>query len=164
MDDINCWLDDENDDGNDLHDLNGSDSENGDFSISVDASKEVLIEEQREEEEEFRAKEVQNQHGRVGPPKKKLTKYRLVNSIDTSLNEENFEQLVYMNKHVNLETFSGFMGTVKDPKTEKVYWVSDTPNDVGCQRACDTIKGNLYITKHCCKDCRKPWEHFWFVF
>ena len=128
------------------------------------ASEEVLIEEECEEEEEFHAEEVQNQHGRVGPPKKKLTKYRLVNSIDTSLNEENFEQLVYMNKHVNLETFTGFMGTVKDPKTEKVYWVSDTPNDVGCQRACDTIKGNLYITKHCCKDCRKPWKHFWFVF
>ena len=45
MDDINCWLDDKNDDENDLHDLNASDSENEDFSISVDASKEVLIEE-----------------------------------------------------------------------------------------------------------------------
>ena len=50
MDDINCWLDDENDDENDLHDLNASDSENEDFSISVDASKEVLIEEECEEE------------------------------------------------------------------------------------------------------------------
>ena len=33
------------------------------------------------------------------------------------------------------------MGPVKDPKTEKVYWVSDPPNDVGRQRACDTVKG-----------------------
>ena len=57
MDDINCWLDDENDDENDLHDLNASDSENQDFSISVDAGEEVLIEEEREEEEEFRAVE-----------------------------------------------------------------------------------------------------------
>ena len=54
MDDINCWLDDENDGENDLHDLNASDRENEDFSIYVDASKEVLIEEEREEEEEFR--------------------------------------------------------------------------------------------------------------
>ena len=50
MDDINCWLDDENDDENDLHDLNASDSENEHFSISVDGSEEVLIEEEREEE------------------------------------------------------------------------------------------------------------------
>ena len=106
MDDINCWLDDENDDENDLHDLNASDSENEDFSISVDVSEEVLIEEERKEEEEFRAEEVQNQRGRVGPPKKKLTKYRLVNSIGVSLNEENFEQLVYVNKHGNFDTFT----------------------------------------------------------
>ena len=99
MDDINCSLDDENGDENDLHDLNASDSENEDFSISVDASEEVLIEKDREEEEEFRAEEVQNQRDRVGPPKKKLTKHRFVNSIDTSLNEKNFKQLVYVNKH-----------------------------------------------------------------
>ena len=103
----------------------------------------MLIEEEREEEEEFRAREVQNQRGKVGPPKKKLTKYRLVNSIDTSLNEENFEQLVYVNRHGNFETFTGYMGPVKDPKTEKVYWVSDSPNDVGRQRACDIVKGRI---------------------
>ena len=103
MHDINCWLDDENDDENDLHDLNASGSENEDFSISADASEEVLVEEEREEEEEFRAEEVQNQRGRVGSAKKKLTKYRLVNSIDTSLNEEYFEQLIYVNKHGKFE-------------------------------------------------------------
>ena len=75
----------------DLHDLNASDSENEDFSIPVDVSEEVVIEEEHEEEEEFRAEEVQNQRGRNGPAKKNLTNYRLVNSIDTSLNEENFE-------------------------------------------------------------------------
>ena len=90
MDNINCWLGDENNDENDLHDLTASDSKNQDLTIFVDASEEVLIEEEREEEEEFRAREVQNQRGKVGPPKKKLTKYRLVNSIDASLNEENF--------------------------------------------------------------------------
>ena len=51
----------------------------------------MVIEEEHEEEEEFRAEEVQNQRGRNGPAKKNLTNYRLVNSIDTSLNEENFE-------------------------------------------------------------------------
>ena len=106
MDDINCWWDDENDDENDLPDLNTSDSENEDFSIFVDASEETLIEEERKEEEEFHAKEFQNQRGRFGPPKKKLTKYRFVNSIDTSLNEGNFEQLAYVNKHGNFETFT----------------------------------------------------------
>ena len=79
MDNINCWLDDENDDENDLDDLNASDSGKEDFGISVDASEEVLIEKEHEEEEEFCAEEVQNQRGRVGPPKKKLHKYRLVN-------------------------------------------------------------------------------------
>ena len=57
MDDINCWLDDENDEENDLHDLNASDSENEHFSISVDDSQEKFIEEEREEEEEFRAED-----------------------------------------------------------------------------------------------------------
>ena len=72
-----------------------------------------------------------------------MTKWRLVNSIDTSLNEKHFEQLVYVNKHGNVETFTGYMEPVKDPKTEKVYWLSDPPKDVGCQRACDTIKGRV---------------------
>ena len=57
MDDINCWLDDENDEENDLHDLNASDSENKHFSISVDDSQEMFIEEEREEEEEFRTED-----------------------------------------------------------------------------------------------------------
>ena len=48
-----------------------SDSENEDFSISVDASEEVLIEQERKEEEKFNAEEVQNQRG------------KLVNSIHT---------------------------------------------------------------------------------
>ena len=121
MDGINCWLDDENDDENDLHDLNASDSENEDFSTSVDASDEVLFEEEREGEEELRAEEVQNQPGRIGPPKKKLTKYRLVNSTDTSFNEENFERLVYGNKHGHFETFTRYMGSIKDPKIENIY-------------------------------------------
>ena len=88
-------------------------------------------------------RKIQNQRGRVGPPKKKLTKYRLVNSIGTSLNEENFEQLVYVNKHGNFETSTGYMGQVKDLETENVYWVSDPPNDIGRQRACDTVKGRV---------------------
>ena len=72
-----------------------------------------------------------------------MTKYRLVNLIDTSLNEKNVEQLVYVNKHGNFETFAEYMGPVKDPRTEKVYWVSDPSNDVERQRACDTIKGRV---------------------
>ena len=43
MDGINCWLDDENDDKNNLHDLDASDSENEDFSISVDARRRGII-------------------------------------------------------------------------------------------------------------------------
>ena len=140
MDDKNCWLDDENDEENYL---NASDGENENSSISVDASEEVLIEEEREEEEEFRAEEVQNQRSRVGPPNENLNKCRLVNSINTSLNKENFEQLVYVNKNGNFETFTEYMGLEKDPKTEKLYWVSDPPNDVGRQRACDTVKGRV---------------------
>ena len=72
-----------------------------------------------------------------------MTKYRLVNSIDTSLNIENVEQFVYVNKHGNFETFTGYMRPVKDLRTKKVYWVSDPPNDVGRQRACDTVKGRV---------------------
>ena len=72
MNDINCWLDDENDDESDLHDVNASDSENEDFSLSVDASSEVMIEEEHVGVEEFCGEEVQNQRGRVGPPKKKF--------------------------------------------------------------------------------------------
>ena len=35
------------------------------------------------------------------------------------------------------------MGPVKSPKTEKVYWVSNPPNDVERQRTCDTVKGRV---------------------
>ena len=48
-----------------------------------------------------------------------------------------------MNKHGNLETITGYMGPVEEPKTEKVYWVSDPPNDIGHQSACDTVKGRV---------------------
>ena len=43
MDGINCWLDDENGDKSNLHDLDASDSENEDFSISVDARRRGII-------------------------------------------------------------------------------------------------------------------------
>ena len=41
MNDKSCWLDNENDDENDLHDMNASDTKNEDFSTSLDASEEV---------------------------------------------------------------------------------------------------------------------------
>ena len=65
-------------------------------------------------------KSVKKRKNFVGPPKKKFTKYRLVNSIDTSLNEENFEQLVYVNKYGNFEIFTGYMKQVRT-QTQRKY-------------------------------------------
>ena len=43
----------------------------------------------------------------------------------------------------NFVAFTGYMGPIKNPETEKVQWVSDPPNDVGCQCACDAVKGRV---------------------
>lgn len=63
--------------------------------------------------------------------------------MKTSFNEEKFERLVYGNKHGHFETFTRYMGSIKDPKTENIYQVSDPPKDVGRQSACDTVKGKV---------------------
>ena len=72
MADLNSWLDEEeNNDKDDLHDLNGFESNNDDFSvIKVDSDKQNLIRGGLEEEEEFHFEEVPIQRRRVGPPKK----------------------------------------------------------------------------------------------
>ena len=132
MDNIKTWLDqEENDDEGDLRDLNEGDSNNEGFSVDVDSGEQNLIQVELGEGEAFHVEEVLFDHRRVGPPKKKLTKYRLVNSFDTSLNEENFEGLVYVNRDENFETFLGYMGPENHPKIEKVHWVSNPPNDAG---------------------------------
>ena len=60
-----------------------------------------------------------------------MSKYRSVNSTDTSLSDKIFEHLVYVIINGNFETFTGYMGPVIDAKKKNEYWVSDPPNDVG---------------------------------
>ena len=48
--------------------------------------------------------------------RKQLTKKRLVHHIDSSLNEDNFEPIVYVNGKGHFEEITGYLGPKKPPK------------------------------------------------
>ena len=48
-------------------------------------------------------------------PRKQLTRNRKVHDIDSSLDEANFEKIIYVNREGNFEEYVGYLG----PKTTK---------------------------------------------
>ena len=101
MNDMNKWLDDLDDEAEDyLNDVNG-DEEN----------EEILPCEQNASEDK-----IYFDFDDSGPSenrfihRKQLTRKHLVHSIDSSLDESNFEPIVYVNRNVNFNTLTGFLG------------------------------------------------------
>ena len=76
--------------------------------------------------------------GEVRPQRKLLTKKRLVHDIDSSLNEENYDDLHFVNGQGQWETLTGYLGPKKDKNTKTITWTSDYPLQ-GRQRACDVL-------------------------
>ena len=66
--------------------------------------------------------------------RKILTSSRLVHSIDSALDPDNFDEITYLNK-------DGCWETKSNKATEKIFWSSDVPSCSGRQRQCDIIPG-----------------------
>ena len=77
-----------------------------------------------------------------------LTSNRLVHSIDSALNHENYEEIVQpcnTKGDDTLEILTGYLGPKSNPNTEKIYWTSEPNTTVGRQRACDVIGPNSTV-------------------
>ena len=137
LNDINDWLAEENGEkdeiGYNLDDLYGDEEE-----IDTNPSEECLEEEQQSEEPEDNV----NRQQRYGP-RKQLTRNRNIHDIDSSLDENNCKEIVYMNKDGVLEELCGYLGPKKDKNTKKIWWSSEHPVATGRQRKSDTISGGI---------------------
>ena len=120
MNDIIDWLAKENGENDEIGDncdeLCGEEEE-----IDSNPGEEFLEKEEQSEEPED-----VNRQLRYGP-RKQLTRNRKVRDIDISLDENNFKEIVYMNKDCVLEELCGYIGPKKDKNTKKIWWSSEHP-------------------------------------
>ena len=111
---INDWLAEENGEndevGDNLDEVCGEEEE-----ISSKSNKKCLEEEQQSEEPEDNV----NRQQRYGP-RKQLTRNRKVHDIDSSLDENNYKEIVHMNKDGVLEILFGYLCPKKDKNTKKI--------------------------------------------
>lgn len=131
LNDINAWIDENNDPdddllSDDLGELNGAIEDNCDDDEEIlDALEDTLSEPEDD--------------GPAQRHRKPLTRKRKVNSIDSALDIENYAENIYLNCSEDWEDITGYLGPMKNPKTEKNIWTNETPSLVGRQRACDVI-------------------------
>ena len=100
------------------NDLNGNESE---------------VEESEEGEEDQLERETQSS-------RKKLTRNRLVKSIDAALDMGNYDPITYLNCDGNWEIFTGYLGPKSKPNTLTITWQSNILHQ-GRQRRCEVING-----------------------
>ena len=80
-----------------------------------------------------------NRQQRYGP-RKQLTRNRNAHS---SLDENNYKQIVYINKDGVLEELFGYLDPKKDKNTKKIWRSLEHPVATGKQRKYDTISGGI---------------------
>ena len=120
----------ENDEiGDNLNELCGEEEE-----IDSNPSEMCLEEEQQYEESEDNGNRQQRQR-----PRKQLTRNQNFHNIESSLDENNYKEIVFINKDDVLEELCGFLGPKKDKNTKKIWWSSEYPVTTGRQQKCDTI-------------------------
>ena len=73
---------------------------------------------QSEQEEEIEAPHV-SRHRKI------LTSSRLVHSIDSTLDPDNYNETTYLNKDGCWETLIGYLGRKSNKATQKIFWSSD---------------------------------------
>ena len=123
----------ENDEiGDNLDELCGEEEE-----IDSSPSEECL--EEKQQSDEPGDNDRQQRYG----PRKQLTRNQNVHDIDSLLDENNYKEIVYMNKDGVLEEFCGYLGPKKDKNTKKIWWSSEHLVATGRQRKCDTISGRI---------------------
>ena len=130
MNDINAWVREESDveAESDLHEVVGDENE------KIDPSAKNML----EDDIDLEAESYSPQNRYIF--RKQLTKERLVHNIDCSLNEDNFEPIVYVNGKGQLEEFTGYLGPKKNKKnTKTLSQGSEFPSVTGRQRECDTV-------------------------
>lgn len=74
---------------------------------------------------------------------KTLTRSRIVNNIDVSPNEDNFDPIHYLNGYGKGETLTDLPGPKKKKKTPTIEWQSEFPNLPGRQLQTDVIRTPL---------------------
>ena len=66
-------------------------------------------------------------------------KKKLVYNIDYSLNEDNFEPIVYVMEKDSLKKIRAILVQKKNKNTKTLSWVSEFSAVTGRQRGCDTV-------------------------
>ena len=108
MQDLMEWVDNGGDE-EDIQEINGEDDQDR---VSEDAVS--------DEEDGTIDNEVEQT--RPQKHRKTLTRSRNVNSIDASLNEDNFEPIHYVNGNGMRETLTGFLGPKSNKNTKTIEW------------------------------------------
>ena len=118
----NKWLDDSHDEAED--DLNEENEH--------EENEEILPSEQNASEDEIDFDCDDSGSSQNRPIyRKELKRKHLVHSIDSSLDESNFEPIVYINRNGDFETFTGYLGTRKNKNTKRISWDSEFPSGTG---------------------------------
>ena len=133
LNDINDWLAEEHGESDEIGDnfdeLCGEEEE-----IDSNPSEECLEEEQQSGKPEDNV----NRRQRYGS-RNQLTRDRNLHGIDNLLDENNYKEIVYMNKDGVLEEICGYFGPKKDKITKKIWRSSQHLVATGRHRKCDTI-------------------------
>ena len=138
MNDIDDWLADENGEDDEIGD--NLDELCGEEETESSSSEKCLEEKQQSEEPED--KENRQQRYR---PRKQLTRSRNFSNIDSSLDEKNYKEVVFMKKDCVLEERYGYLGPKKDKNTKKIWWSLEHPVATDRQRKCDTISDRIIL-------------------
>ena len=138
MNDIDDWLADENGENDEIGD--NLDELCGEEETESSSSEKCLEEKQQSEEPE----DNENRQQRYRP-RKQLTRSRNVRNIDSSLDENDYKEVVFMNKDCVLEERYGYLGPKKDKNTKKIWWSLEHPVATDRQRKCDTISGRIIL-------------------
>ena len=64
-------------------------------------------------------------------------------TVDNSLEENNYKEIVFLNQDGVLEKRCGYLGPKKDKNTKKIWWSSEHPVATGRQRKYSTISSRI---------------------
>ena len=119
LNDINDWLAEENGENNEIGDNLDNMCGEEEETDSNQIEKCLEVEQQSEKLEDN-----VNQQQRCGSGKQ-LTRNRNVHDIDSSLDENNYKEIVQMKKDGVLQELCDNLGPKKDKNTKKIWWSSE---------------------------------------
>ena len=124
MNDMNkCFDDSDNEAEDDLNEVNGDEK-----------NEELIPSEQNDSEDEIDLDCDDSASSQNRPIyRKQLTRKRLAHSIASSLDENNFEPIVYVNRNGNFKTFTGYLVLKRNMNTKTILSDSEFPSVTGRQ-------------------------------